>query len=1140
MERLPSDKELVKILVEILDEYSHLYFELSGGRTSEYLRYVELNKADEERLVQPNLFPDFLTNILGFSKALDYIPEQPGAGRKKPDFTPTNLKLHPFLFETKGNDSATSDLVAEYFKKSKLYLENAPEAEDVIITNMRECVVFAKKTDKQVPEVSFNVAELYTAYKQRGVETLRDDNTRRFLNFVQRYQKRELTTDDKISAIANASPHEPLNVRIGGEYREADRLTDSLRKVIGWMYQDVSANVGAGKLVNLLPNADRRRTVAMELFAIRQELSATDLVPEKVEPGDLEKITRNPDKQMKNCITLFFHRVAYFNMARILLLRAWEDSGFIDKENQMLYDGGFSRMYFGALGGKIDQVLSKAFQFAKDRYYWLFTEETNYSWYIPSRKVIVDVLYELGKYNLSVLNRDILGTIYEDYLDIQDKKNKGQYFTPAPIVELIWDRLGYSNENAYYSKGPNNEMVAKRVFDPATGSGSFLVEAARRLRADIYERVPEKKLERIHNAITGALFGSEISPFSYYITEINLLLQLTPVIKKMVETNPRRRGQLAKFSLKVIRQDSLSLHNPTGLGEQEAEKAHAHSYYGFEILKPVGEKLATFDEIKNKGNFDYVVGNPPYIGEDEHKELFRRTLALFPYWRSLYQGKMDYLYFFVMLGIQKLAPGGKMGFITTSYWLTADGGSKLRQYILDHTRILEIVNFHEVKLFEHAKGQHNIVFILQREKDQQKRQQHRPRILEVQKPPDAATTRAQLGALCKLIRESAGSRTPNQNVIMYEAPVQQKDLGKGPWHLFHSADVEALLRRMEAAGMPLEEVCDVFQGLVPGCLAVDKAVLEALPQKTIDQHGIRPGMGVFVLSKEEVDALGLAKNEFKLVRPYFKNSDVHRYVCESKPQKFVIYTNKDTDIENFPGIHAHLEVFKPRLEKKREAQEGKIPWWSLHWPREERIFDGEKIVCPYRSPSNVFGYSTAPFYGSTDLYFITKKTNAPPSGKKKMQQASIAPAKDSLLYVLGILNSKVMTLWTLRKTSAKGRMRELFFKDLKSFPIKPLNMDNPEEKKVHDDVVEKVSALLDLKTEMLGLGNVTFPPLTNLYEEDAPPSLKNSSVDSAKIAGLWAAAARLQGEIDGIVCKLYGVSRDELNEALQSEDVNSE
>jgi len=83
------------------------------------------------------------------------------------------------------------------------------------------------------------------------------------------------------------------------------------------------------------------------------------------------------------------------------------------------------------------QQVYYAFDLSAERYPWLFNADNNYPWYEPSDEALIDSLYELSNFYLGKLDQDILGTIYEDYIERVDKKNKGQYYTPREIVSFI-------------------------------------------------------------------------------------------------------------------------------------------------------------------------------------------------------------------------------------------------------------------------------------------------------------------------------------------------------------------------------------------------------------------------------------------------------------------------------------------------------------------------------------------------------------------------------------------------------------------------------------------------------------------------------------------------------------------------------
>lgn len=109
-----------------------------------------------------------------------------------------------------------------------------------------------------------------------------------------------------------------------------------------------------------------------------------------------------------------------------------------------------------------------------------------------------------------------------------------------------------------------------------------------------------------------------------------------------------------------------------------------------------------------KESFDIILGNPPYLGEKNNKELFKK-LKNSEFGMKFYEGKMDYFYFFIEKGGELLNNGGELIYLTTNYWLKADSGKKLRAFLKDEGDFKNIL-FYDTSLFSKAKGQHNIIF----------------------------------------------------------------------------------------------------------------------------------------------------------------------------------------------------------------------------------------------------------------------------------------------------------------------------------------------------------------------------------------------------------------------------------------------
>lgn len=120
---------------------------------------------------------------------------------------------------------------------------------------------------------------------------------------------------------------------------------------------------------------------------------------------------------------------------------------------------------------------------------------------------------------------------------------------------------------------------------------------------------------------------------------------------------------------------------------------------------------------KTNKKFHAVIGNPPYLGEKNNREIFDK-IRQSPFGKKYYEGRMDYLYFFIEKGIDLLSKDGVLSYITTNYWLRADYAKILRQKIKDETSFIYIKNYNK-SVFKNVHGQHNIVFTLSKKKKEE-------------------------------------------------------------------------------------------------------------------------------------------------------------------------------------------------------------------------------------------------------------------------------------------------------------------------------------------------------------------------------------------------------------------------------------
>jgi type I restriction-modification system DNA methylase subunit len=1067
--------EFIRETVQILDSIS--YDNYSDEKTKSYLEYMEGSRADEDRLISPILLRKFLEAILGFELGKS-IATQESKGIGKPDYVPVDTRTHPFVFDAKGTDT---QYLSQHYPQIKKYISSYG-LKYGILTNMRDLDVYTLEEAIEIYEYNFNFVKLYQDYKQNPKTCLEEENTRCFLNFVEKFCYTPLTKEEKIERIAKAKAWS------GKEELNAKSLTDQLRHIVNILHNDIKQEKS-----ELLSMAEvgkvSAESIAYEIENISSQISGREIRDVDSEAFN-QIMSAGEETSYGKGRDAFFRRVAYFAMTRLLLARVWEDIGFIE---QSLYNGGFAKWYEN-FNHEIRRVLHYAFDLSADRYPWLFNVNNNYSWYEPSDDALIDSLYELSNFYLGKLDQDILGTIYEDYIEKVDKKNKGQYYTPREIVSLIWNRVGYTNSKAFFWH-IEGKRVPRFILDPAVGSGGFLVEAARRIRecAD-FDWNDIQDLQDIHQAILWCIFGSEISSFPYYLIQVNLLIQLTRVIRRILELGgmqPRKKPT----PLGIVCRDSMELHNeePQLFRQEVKEKKeeYQHEIIHFTIAE---EKI--YEKIKDKyaGKFSYVCANPPYVGEKGHKELFRQTLKLYPYWKDYYQGKMDYLHWFIILGLSKLRELGKLGFITSAYWPTADGASKLRNYILENAMINEMIFFEEVKIFEHAKGQHSLVFVLTKCSGKEHKEQRENNVVKIVRVKcknqdlEGKTIRENLDFLTKHIQKYINRPIYEDKFIKtFWSGVKQGELPKdgGAWNeIFIDRAFRKIVSKIEQKSIPLCETLDIKQGIVPGVDRVTAQNIRILPRHLIDKRGIKLGDGVFVLTHDEANQIVSNPDKHELLVPSYRNSHISAYYVDipSRERDYLIYIDSEIDLDKYSEIKSHLGKYREILEARLTRYEEKgykelYPYYRLNRPRDRGMLSQEKIVVSnWGTDWQPFAYQTGSFFEKRDVTIFVKRQGI----------------KESLLYFLGILNSVLVKYWMESKAKQVGYMRQ---KLQERIPIYRIGFVNSEEVKAHDEIVEKVKSIRQKMAELADYSKYfQSPRLTRLPFETPLPELDDEAI----------------------------------------------
>jgi len=267
----------------------------------------------------------------------------------------------------------------------------------------------------------------------------------------------------------------------------------------------------------------------------------------------------------------FAAQTAYVLFVRLLLVRIAEDKGLLPR---MLTGGGAARWFLEVepyyLGGA-RAFLSLVFGRAEREVYAHFFAEGTFDWYRSSRPLALELLWKLAHYDFRDVDQDIIGHLYAHYATEEHRHHTGMYYTPPEVVDHILDRVGFHGK----------EVATATLLDPACGSGTFLVRAARR----VLEAFREQDERTALKALTTNLVGLDVDPFACYLAEINLLIQVMDLLGK--------EAGLVRF--RVYNTDTLVARFPSA------------AFLDGDLWPE--EKVKLTPEA-----FDFVVGNPPTCG----------------------------------------------------------------------------------------------------------------------------------------------------------------------------------------------------------------------------------------------------------------------------------------------------------------------------------------------------------------------------------------------------------------------------------------------------------------------------------------------------------------------------------------------
>jgi type I restriction-modification system DNA methylase subunit len=664
-------------------------------------------------------------------------------------------------------------------------------------------------------------------------------------------------------------------------------------------------------------------------------------------------------------------------------------------------------------------------------------------------------------YDFNAIPIHILGSIYERFLGnvivATDKRVRvepkpevrkagGVYYTPEYIVRYIVE-----NTVGKLIAGKTPDQIAEMRFaDIACGSGSFLLGVFDLLltyHGHYYNDNPNRarkgdcinhggklylSLRKKREILLNNIFGVDIEAQPVEVCQLSLYLKLL-----QEETEASTHQYMLDFThIAQMKKLLPDLSKNIICGNSLIGRDIKCDLFGEERkLNPMNFEDA-FPEVMKRGGFDAVVGNPPWGGlfseteleyhRHKNKEVIIRMIDSFMYF--LYQGS------------KKVNPTGYLAMILPDVVLYQTDNEALRRYLLRTFSLRAILNMGDV-------------------------------FHKVTRPA------------CILIMKR-GERTADS--------VRVADFT----HLPKDSKPEAL-----RSGSGFVQLRQVELSKIPGAAFITETParysiwerLQSVPHKRlaelVDEDGIQRGVSpdlkeAFIVSSKTVSKWRLEKERLRKVLT--GGRQVKRYHIE-RPDLWLIYMTRETDIRALPKIRAYIDQFEKQITCK-EVKQKKHSMYVLHRARDERIF---------KKPRKFLGVIT-----EDEIIIAPDETGA--FASDGLYLFGVSEGADGN-YLMAILNSRLFVFIYRLLAIESGRvLAQVKPTTLQQLPIRTLNLADPSEESLHDEIVTKVDAMLEAKKQ---LAEAKTDKDKTYYENKV---------------------AALDRQIDRLVYDLYGLTEKEI------------
>jgi len=429
------------------------------------------------------------------------------------------------------------------------------------------------------------------------------------------------------------------------------------------------------------------------------------------------------------------------------------------------------------------------------------------------------------------------------------------------------------------------------------------------------------------------------------------------------------------------------------------------------------------DTLNKESGFDIVIGNPPYYNEtrkhNEDFQIYKNSPSISQY----YEPKMDVFYFFIEKSLDLLKEKGLLGYIILEYWKSRTYASNLNKKMVHESRIIDLINFHEFKVFEEsAEGIHNDTIVIKKtDKSDEPIENYDIQVKEITDDNlSHEDVRKSLfgGGVIEGIKETKKTVSYNKSrkMVQIKEPKLQKIINK----IESESDFK----------IPQENI-SVGVNTYPD--KVTSSIIDDLDDEGIDPD-LEPGEGVFVLSEEELSNMELNKREKELIKPYYRAESIDPFYMDKRNKEHLIYTeNKLIDYDGNDIYFKAKEIYEENEGKKFSNLEDeeqkrykskaknlfleeirkKYPHITTHL---DKYLEREYIITSDRKPYGIHRSRSIDFFESKGKIISVRKTFYPKFVRVDSpcfmdESVNFIKHLDEPDDIVSILNSSVMHFW---------------------------------------------------------------------------------------------------------------------------------